>query len=109
MYFSLLSYVDGVIGNSSSGLLEVPSFKKATINIGNRQSGRLKANSVVDCGTNEKEISKAIATIYTKEYKSVLKNIINPYGEPGASRRIFEILNTKNFTNLLVKKFHDIQ
>ena len=58
-YFSLLKICDGVIGNSSSGLLEVPFFKKATINIGKRQMGRLKAKSVIDCHPKEELISKS--------------------------------------------------
>ena len=60
LYLSTLKYVDGVIGNSSSGLLEVPSFKIGTINIGDRQKGRIKADSVIDCGIESVSIQKAI-------------------------------------------------
>merc|ERR1712224_672153 len=75
-YLSCLKFIDGVVGNSSSGLLEAPTFKKATINIGNRQSGRLKAESVIDCDYDEKSILKSINRIYSKDFKLKLKKTI---------------------------------
>ena len=107
-YFSLLSIVDGVIGNSSSGLLEVPYFKKGTINIGDRQKGRLKANSIIDCKPNSKSIIKAIKTLYSIEFQKELKNVKSPYGNKGASQKIMEIIKQINLTNLIQKKFYDI-
>ncbi len=107
-YFSLLKICDGVIGNSSSGLLEVPFFKKATINIGNRQMGRLKAKSVIDCHPKEELISKSIQKIYSNEFKKNLINLKNPYGEPGATDKIIKILENTNFDELISKSFYDL-
>ena len=107
-YLSLLSIVDGVIGNSSSGLLEVPYFKKGTINIGDRQKGRLKAKSIIDCKPNSKSIMRAIKTLYSVEFQKEIKNVKSPYGKKGASKRIMEILEKISFTTLIQKKFYDI-
>ena len=68
-YLSCLKQVDAVVGNSSSGLLEVPSFKKATINIGDRQKGRLFAKSVINCSNNSFDIQRSIRKIYTEKFK----------------------------------------
>ncbi len=107
-YFSLLNYIDGVIGNSSSGLLEVPYFKKGTINIGNRQKGRLRAQSVIDCEPFTKDISEAINYLYTEEFLNKLKNIKHPYGNAGASLKIFNILKKIDLKNISQKSFFDL-
>jgi len=107
-YLSTLQFVDIVLGNSSSGLLEVPSFKKATINIGDRQKGRIKAKSVIDVKTNKKEILKAIKLAYTKKFQKKLKNIKNPYEKSKyPSREILEVL--ENIKVDIQKKFYDIK
>ncbi len=108
-YFSLLKICDGVVGNSSSGLLEAPSFKKATINIGNRQKGRIKAKSVIDCEPDEKKISASIDEIYNKKFQNILKNIKSPYGEPGASDRIIDIIKKTELKSLIKKAFYDLE
>jgi GDP/UDP-N,N'-diacetylbacillosamine 2-epimerase (hydrolysing) len=102
-YFSTIQFVDGVVGNSSSGLLEVPTFKKGTINIGNRQKGRLRAKSVIDCDANKISISKSIEKLYSKEFQSELNNTVNPYGEGDASNKIFNIIK-ENLSNISLKK-----
>jgi len=102
-YFSTIQFVDGVVGNSSSGLLEVPTFKKGTINIGNRQKGRLRAKSVIDCDANKISISKSIEKLYSKEFQSELNNTVNPYGEGDASTKIFNIIK-ENLSNISLKK-----
>ncbi len=107
-YLSCLKYVDGVVGNSSSGLLEVPSFKIGTINIGDRQKGRLFGKSVIQCKADKNSIEKSINYLYSKEFKEILKNIKNPYGEGGASSKIISILENINLKDLLKKKFHNI-
>jgi GDP/UDP-N,N'-diacetylbacillosamine 2-epimerase (hydrolysing) len=106
-FFSILNYVDGLIGNSSSGLLEMPSFKKATIDIGNRQKGRLKAASVIECDPQKEYIKKAIEKIYTNEFQNSLQNVVNPYGNGGASNKIITILEELELDNILQKKFYD--
>ena len=107
-YFSCIQYVDGVIGNSSSGLLEVPTFKKPTINIGDRQKGRLRANSVIDCDPDTVAILKAIEYSSTPQFLSQLANTQNPYGSGGASVKIVRQLEEMQFTSLLKKPFFDL-
>ena len=105
-YYSLLKYIDMVIGNSSSGLLEVPTFKKATINIGDRQTNRLKAKSVIDCDCREKQILKAIRKGYSKNFQQKLRYTVSPYGVGGESNKIIKILNPVSFKNFLKNKFY---
>jgi GDP/UDP-N,N'-diacetylbacillosamine 2-epimerase (hydrolysing) len=107
-YLSCIQYMDGVIGNSSSGLAEVPSFKKGSINIGDRQRGRLKAASVIDCDPNLMSISKALNQLYSPEFQAVLPAIENPYGTGGASDAIVKILQDHQLDHLLKKRFHDL-
>jgi GDP/UDP-N,N'-diacetylbacillosamine 2-epimerase (hydrolysing) len=107
-YLSALKYVSMVIGNSSSGLTEVPSFKIPTINIGDRQKGRIKADSVIDCLPSKEEIIKSISLGLSIEFQAKLLNIQNPYGSGGASKKIVEILKNIDLKNVLKKQFHNI-
>ena len=107
-YLSLLQYVDIVLGNSSSGLVEVPSFKKATINIGNRQKGRLKAKSVIDVKADKNEILKTINYAYSHEFQNVLKDVINPYEGTTSLQEVLNTIKGFNKDKLLKKKFFDI-
>ena len=106
-YLSCLQHVDAVIGNSSSGLLEVPSFKIGTINIGDRQKGRLKATSVIDCEPDHYSIQRALKKLYSPGFQEHLASVRNSYGEGGASSAIVKILEEYPFGGLLKKKFHD--
>ena len=108
-YLSALQYIDAVVGNSSSGLLEAPSFKIATVNIGDRQKGRIKALSVIDCEPKKEEILKAFKEIYSKEFQEKLKNVENPYGESCPSKQIIEVLKNVNLANILKKSFYDLK
>ncbi|AOX03988.1 UDP-N-acetyl-D-glucosamine 2-epimerase, UDP-hydrolysing [Moorena producens PAL-8-15-08-1] len=107
-YLSCIQQVDGVVGNSSSGLAEVPSFRKGTINIGDRQRGRLKADSVIDCTPDRHGISTAIHRLYSPEFQETLKTVRNPYGEGGASDKIVHHLRRVQLNNLLKKSFFDV-
>ena len=107
-YLSTILHVDCVIGNSSSGLCEVPSFKKPTINIGNRQKGRIKAGSVIDCDPNRVEILKAIKKSYSVNFMKKLKYTKNPYGSGDASKKILKYLEMQEFVGSLNKSFIDI-
>ncbi len=107
-YLSCLRYVDGVVGNSSSGLLEVPSFKKATINIGDRQRGRIKASSVIDCEPDMTSILQAINRSFSSEFFHQLQLTENPYGSGGASEAIIEKLHDIAFDSILKKSFCDL-
>ena len=107
-YLSALQYVDAVVGNSSSGLAEAPSFRIGTINIGDRQKGRIKASSVIDCEPNKDSILKSFEKLYSKEFQNSLINVKNPYGDGCASKRIVEILKSVDLGNILKKSFYDI-
>ncbi len=107
-YYSLLAYSELVIGNSSSGILEFPSFKKPTINIGDRQNGREKAISIIDCKNNKKSIKNAINKARSKKFLLKLKNVKNPYDNGVASQKSIKIIKSINYKNILKKKFFDI-
>jgi GDP/UDP-N,N'-diacetylbacillosamine 2-epimerase (hydrolysing) len=104
-YLSALQYVDAVVGNSSSGLTEAPSFKIGTINIGDRQAGRVKAVSVIDCDPITENIHQAIETLYSIDFQNHLKSVKNPYGERCPSVEIVNTIKTTRFENILKKKF----
>ncbi|WP_313956317.1 UDP-N-acetylglucosamine 2-epimerase [Aliarcobacter cryaerophilus] len=108
-YLSALQYVDAVVGNSSSGLAEAPSFKIGTINIGDRQKGRIKASSVIDCEPNKDSILKSFEKLYSKEFQETLKTTINPYGNGCVSKKIVEILKNVDLKNILKKSFYDLR
>ncbi|MGF7056651.1 UDP-N-acetylglucosamine 2-epimerase [Brassicibacter mesophilus] len=102
-YFSIIAQVDAVVGNSSSGIYEVPSFKKPTVNIGDRQKGRLLASSVINCVPEKTEIKKAIMNAFVKD----CSDVVNPYGEGNSSKKIIHIIKSiKDYKVLLKKHFH---
>ena len=109
LYLSIINHSDCVIGNSSSGLSEVPYFKKPTINIGYRQKGRIKVKSVIDTNMNSEKISNALKKIENSNFKKNLKNVISPYGSGGAGKKIIKILKKIDTKNLKVKKFFDLK
>ena len=100
--------MDAVVGNSSSGLAEVPSFKIGTINIGDRQRGRIKATSVIDCEPDQVAILRALEKLYSSPFQKRLESVRNPYGEGGASQAIVNILKKTPTKNLLKKRFFNI-
>lgn len=108
-YLSCLKHVDGVVGNSSSGLIEVPSFKKGTVNIGDRQRGRLQATSIINCMPKRQEIRAAIDYLYSESFQTKLTQVVNPYGEGGSSEKIIQVLKTTSLDGLLKKHFFDIK
>ncbi len=107
-YLSCIAHVDGVVGNSSSGLAEAPSFKKGTVNIGDRQRGRLKAASVIDCEPDCASIVAAICTLYSPSFQASLENVQNPYGDGGASDKIIDVLKHFNIDSITKKSFYDL-
>ena len=108
-YLSCLQFVDGAVGNSSSGLIEVPSFKKGTINIGDRQRGRIKADSVIDCQPNKVSILDAIDKLYSEAFQNMLTTVTNPYGDGGAAKRVVEVLRQVSLGDILKKRFYDAE
>lgn len=99
-YLSLMRYSEFVIGNSSSGIIETPAFHIPTINIGDRQKGRLRTPSIIDCGTEKVDIISAITKATSEEFKNICKTVISPYGDGKAAEQIadkifFEIQNDR--------------
>jgi GDP/UDP-N,N'-diacetylbacillosamine 2-epimerase (hydrolysing) len=107
-YLSCMKFVDGVVGNSSSGLAEAPSMGIGTIDIGDRQKGRLRATSVIHCEPIHHQIELALATLYSQDFQESLTAVVNPYGTGGASRRIVNVMITQPLDKLLKKKFNDV-
>ena len=107
VYLSVLAQVDAVVGNSSSGLIEAPSFRIPTVNIGDRQKGRLRAASVIDCPPTMEGISQALQRALSPEVRSSLANVRNPHGAGDTAERIMAILRQPLPPNLLFKLFHD--
>jgi GDP/UDP-N,N'-diacetylbacillosamine 2-epimerase (hydrolysing) len=108
-YLSTIRNVDAVVGNSSSGLTEVPSFKKGTINIGTRQQGRLRASSVIDCDPDRRDIGAAMRRLYSSDFQAALLNTQNPYGNGGASDAIVKKIESVGIASLLRKSFVDLE
>ena len=107
-YLSTLQYLDSVMGNSSSGLAEAPTFKIGTINIGDRQKGRLKAKSVIDCQPTKESIIKAVDRLYSEDFLNMLPTIENPYGEGAGSEKILDILENTPLPDELKKEFYSL-
>ena len=103
-----LRHAAGVIGNSSSGLLEAPTFGVGTVNVGARQDGRLRASSVIDTPCERHAIASAIAQLTSPAFRATLTTTVNPYGDGGAARRIVEVLETVSLRGLLQKRFVDM-
>jgi len=107
-YFSTMQFVDALVGNSSSGIVEAPFFKIATINIGDRQKGRIRVKSIIDCWPTKKSIKEALSRLYSIEFQKNLKNIAYPYGDGTAAKKIKDILKSYNIKNILKKSFYNV-
>lgn len=104
-YLSTVALVDVVVGNSSSGILEVPSLKTATVNIGDRQKGRLRADSIIDCEPITENIKESIQ----QAFKLDCSTVVNPYGDGNTTERVLKVLREINHPERLIKKhFYDI-
>ncbi len=109
-YFSIIKHINAVVGNSSSGLSEVPSFKKPTINLGNRQKGRISTNSVINIDhVNMTNLKKAFDKINRRDFKRKLIKVKNPYFQKNTSKKIINILNKLNLKKTNLKKFNDLK
>lgn len=107
-YISLLSFVDAIIGNSSSGIIEAPFLKIPTLNIGNRQKGRLTSKSIITVNPKKNDILKGIKKIYTYQFKSNLKKLKNLYGNGTSSKKILKILESPKINLDIQKDFIDL-
>jgi GDP/UDP-N,N'-diacetylbacillosamine 2-epimerase (hydrolysing) len=107
-YLSCMAQCDGVVGNSSSGLLEAPTLKKGVINIGDRQRGRLQAKNVINSRTDRNEIAEAIRQLESTAFQEALASVRNPYGDGGACNRVVEVIKALELDGLAQKSFYDI-
>ena len=108
-YLSALQFVAAVVGNSSSGILEVPSFGKPTLDIGNRQKGRLMADSVVHCGVSETEISEGLNRVLSDAFTKQAARTQNPYEKKNTALEIWKILKNYPLNGIVQKTFYDIR
>jgi UDP-N-acetyl-D-glucosamine 2-epimerase, UDP-hydrolysing len=108
-YLSALKHCSLVIGNSSSGIIEAPALKKATVNIGSRQQGRIKAGSIVDCKPNRQDIAAAIKLALSAAFQEKLAEVRSLYGSCDASSKIKDELKNAKLADILLKRFYDIK
>src|SRR5262249_12979905 len=107
-YLSTLREVDAIVGNSSSGIIEAPALKKPTVNIGDRQRGRLRAPSVLDCPEDATAIRAALERALSSEFRDGLAQMVSPYGSPGlVAPAIVDVLRRVDTRSLLRKTFFD--
>lgn len=107
-YFSVLKFVHAVLGNSSSGIIEVPSFGIPTLNIGDRQKGRIAADSVINCGYSVEEINKGLEKVVAFSNSFALLNISNPYYKEGTCDAILNTIKAYPLNNLIKKHFYNL-
>jgi len=107
-YLSALKYADSVIGNSSSGIIEAPNFKVPTVNIGDRQKGRVQARSVINCSPTRDEIVKSIQQAISDDFSRSIQDMTNPYEKMGTAKKIQEIIKGADLKNISKKSFYDI-
>ena len=109
VYLSTMKLVNCVLGNSSSGIIEAPILNTPTINIGDRQSGRVKSKSIFDCSPNEEKILVLINKLFSKKFKLKRKNVKSDFKLNNTSYKILKYINEYKFSNSLMKKFYDVK
>lgn len=107
-YLSTLQFVKAAVGNSSSGIIEVPSFGIPTLNIGDRQKGRLASRSVVNCGTSKDEVIAGLKLCLSEEMQKAAKTYENPYAKPDTANLIYQELKNVELAGLNLKTFYDL-
>ena len=107
-YLSVMKEVGAVVGNSSSGIVEVPSFGVPTLNIGDRQKGRLAAESVVNCGSDKDSIRDGLSKVLSTEFQDFCKTVENPYGKENTAEEIFKVISSYPLDNIIQKHFYDL-
>lgn len=107
-YLSTLQFVKAAVGNSSSGIIEVPSFGIPTLNIGERQKGRLASKSVVNCGTSKDEVIAGLKLCLSEEMQKAAKTYENPYAKPDTANLIYQELKNIELAGLNLKTFYDL-
>ena len=107
-YLSVMKYCSAVVGNSSSGIVETPSFHIPTLNVGSRQDGRLAAASVYNCGTSKDAISEGLKHILSPEFRAQAAKAMNPYEKEGTAQAIFDVISTYPLKGIIKKQFYDL-
>ena len=107
-YLGAMKFADAVIGNSSSGIIEAPAMKTPTVNIGDRQKGRLRAPSVIDCAGRANDVAAAITKALDAGFRSSLGSMTPPFGTGGASAAIKDRLKSTDLAGIARKTFRDI-
>ncbi len=107
-YFSMLKLASVMVGNSSSGIIEAPSFKLPVVNIGTRQKGRVRSKNVIDVGAEPDSIRVGLMKGLSPEFRLRLEGLINPYGDGRASERILSTLRSIDVQSLTPKLFYDL-
>ena len=97
-----------VVGNSSSGIVEAPALKVPTVNVGDRQKGRLHGASVIDCQETRDDIQDAIEKALDPEFRARLAETVSPYGDGNAAQKIKTILKQTDLAGIVVKRFFDL-
>lgn len=109
LYFDLLQYAGAVVGNSSSGIVEAPSFGIPTLNVGIRQRGRACADSVVTCGVSKEEISHGLDQVLSEEFRAKARRCENPYYNPDTLNLMIEAIVKTPLEGITQKHFHDVK
>jgi UDP-hydrolysing UDP-N-acetyl-D-glucosamine 2-epimerase len=109
-YLAMMREASAVVGNSSSALIEAPSFELPAVNIGNRQDGRTRAPNIIDVGSSAEEIGSGLARALDPQFRRSLKGLANPYGDGHAAERIVSRLEAVSWgEDLIMKRFFDVQ
>ena len=108
-YLSVMKYCGAVVGNSSSGLLETPSFGIPSLNIGERQKGRISATSVVNCEADKESILNGLDKVLSEEFQILCKTVENPYAKENTAKEIFNVIASRSLDNIIQKHFYDLQ
>ena len=108
-YVSALNYVDAVVGNSSSGMIETPTLKLPTVNVGERERGRILAKNVIDCEPTVENIRTALEKAFSEDFKESLKDMVSPYEKDDTAKNIARILREYPLPKTTKKKFYDIK
>jgi GDP/UDP-N,N'-diacetylbacillosamine 2-epimerase (hydrolysing) len=102
-----MQYINAVVGNSSSGIIEAPCFNVPTVNVGDRQKGRVRAESVIDCSPDKDSFMSALVKALSIEFKIKIQETINPYEKANTAHTIIGILKKVDLQNIIKKQFYD--
>lgn len=108
-YLSMMKYSSGLVGNSSSGLIEAAVLKKGAVNIGIRQKGRVRGENVIDCGNSADEIKEAVTMLFSAGFKKCLETAGSPYGDGHSAEKIVKVLKETDLKGIQIKRFYDLE